>query len=97
MTNLEATGGAMDILVKRHGYEFDFLKSVLVAQSPDARFEKSETSQVLSFGQKIPPKRNGFIVLGRGAQLAADSENENAVLGDGVHAQVALKQRLLLY
>lgn len=94
---LEATAGAMDILVKRQGYEFEFLKSVLVAQSPDARFEKSETSRVLSFGQKVPANRQGFIVLGRGSSLAADSENENAVLGDGVHAQVALKQRLLLY
>lgn len=94
---LAATAGAMDILVQRQGYEFDFLKSVLVAQSPDARFEKSETTRVLSFGQKINAERKGFIVLGRGSSLAPGTENENAVLGEGVQAQVALHQRLLLY
>lgn len=89
---LKASGEAMNMLAAGAGYEPRFLKSVLKAHSPDAIFDAA--AMTLSFSPNKSATK-GFAVIGRKAALH-DGENENAVLGDGVHATSILKNQLLL-
>lgn len=95
---LAGTAGALPFFFSRESAEGAFLRALLAKHRPRAQWEKRENAYILQAdGSSFPPAGcEGFIVLGENSSLREGTSNENAVLGDGVHAPGGVRNALLL-